>query len=138
MAGVTMPLAIQASSVFGTTPTSAAATPVVRYSLATALMVPHVPVIVIVPLGLSDLRVLRVPRVSWTQDLNGHAPREEAMTADVRVELARDYLEAHSRDAAWLPPSALAREVTELRTHLAAVLAVLDARPAADRPMCCD
>jgi hypothetical protein len=59
------------------------------------------------------------------------------MTADVRAELARDYLEAHSRDVAWLPPSALAREVTELRTHLAAVLAVLDARPAADRPMDC-
>jgi hypothetical protein len=58
------------------------------------------------------------------------------MSADQRVQLARDYLaEARRRPVEQLPPSLLMREVAELRRLLGQVLGVLADRQAETREL---
>ena len=58
------------------------------------------------------------------------------MSADARVELAREYLAGVRRTGVdHLPPSVLMRECAELRRQLGVVLGVIDGHACADRPM---
>ena len=61
------------------------------------------------------------------------------MSADQRVELAREYLAGARRTGVGhLPPSVLMRECAELRRQLGVVLDVIDGHVCADRPMATD
>src|SRR5262249_47489350 len=79
--------------------------------------------------------LIRPARAAPAADRNGCCP----VSADQRVELAREYLAGARRTGVGhLPPSVLMRECAELRRQLGVVLDVIDGHVCADRPMATD